>query len=472
MRAAIFLLVSLLVFAANPQVSIAADATSEHSPKVFHIRIDDQPITPVTARFIDRALTEAETDGAVCFVIELNTPGGLLDSTQDIVTRILASRVPVVVYISPSGARAASAGLFITLSSHVAAMAPGTRIGAAHPVQIGGLPIDPGQGPKPNQESSDDKKSDEKSKADSPMQEKIVNDTVAWARSLADLRGRNADWAEIAVTQSKVLVTADAIAQNVVELEATDLGDLLDQIHDRSITVQNEEVRIRTVGAHVHTVEMWWGEKLLAVISNPNVVILLMMFGVYGIMFEMYSPGWGVAGTLGVICLLLAFFGLSVLPVNYVGLALILVALLMFAAEPFVTSFGALTIGGIICLILGGTMLVDSPTGFLRVSLSVLVPIAVSTGLITVFLVSRVVQAHRGRVQTGGEGLLDQQAVALEKFVADGAQFRGQVFVHGERWQAQCPTPVSDGQTVRIKQCRGLLLDVEADDDGDVEESV
>ncbi len=463
MRPVSLLLTIYAALCVDYSAALAADSRSEPAPSVFHIRIDNQAITPVTARFIDRALTEAEMNGADCFVIELNTPGGSLDSTQRIVTRILASRVPVVVYVSPSGGHAASAGLFITLSSHIAAMAPGTRIGAAHPVRIGGLPISPGQDPlKSSDDNKDDDRKDEgKSKTGSPMDDKIVNDTVAWARSLADLRGRNADWAEIAVTKSKVLVTPEAIEQNVVDLEATDLDDLLDKIHGRSVIIQEEEIQISTAGALVHTIEMWWGEKLLAVISTPDVVILLMMFGIYGIMFEMYSPGWGVAGTLGVICLLLAFFGLSVLPVNYVGLALIFVALMMFAAEPFVTSFGALTIGGIICLILGGTMLVDSPGGFLRVSLSVLIPISLATGGITVFLLSQVVQAYRAQVQTGSEGLLGREAVAQDKFEPENGHFYGFVHVHGELWKAESETAVAAGQHVQVKEREGLVLCVE-----------
>ncbi len=444
-----------IVIACVAAVGLRAQEPSPGSrPEVFHIVIDNQQITPAMARFVDRVLSQAEDAGAVCLVVEINTPGGHLTPTQDIVTRILASRVPVVVYVSPSGGRAASAGLFISLSSHVAAMAPGTRIGAAHPVQFGGLPFWP-------QAPPEEEPSPEETKAGSPSDQKLVNDVVAWARSLAELRGRNADWAEIAVTQSKVLVTTEALEQNVVELEAANLGDLLEQMDGREVSLQDQTVRISTSGALVRTVDMWWGERLLAVISDPTVVMLLMMFGVYGIMFEFYSPGWGVSGTLGVICLLLAFYGLSVLPVNYVGLALILLALSMFVAEAFVTSFGALTLGGVICLILGGTMLVESPGGFLRVSLNVLIPLALSTAGITVFLVSQVVKTHRGRVQTGSEGLLGGAAVAKEKFVAENGHFRGVVFVHGELWQARSSEPVVDQQNVKIKEREGLILIVE-----------
>ncbi len=249
-----------------------------------------------------------------------------------------------------------------------------------------------------------------------------------------------------------------------MELEAANLGDLIQQLDDREVSLPERTVRISTTSAVVRTVEMWWGERLLAAISDPTVVMLLLMFGVYGIMFEFYSPGWGVSGTLGIICLLLAFYGLSVLPVNYVGLALILLALAMFVAEAFVTSFGALTIGGVICLILGGTMLVDSPGGFLRVSMNALIPLALSTAGITVFLASQVVKTHRGRVQTGSEGLLGGTAVAYEKFSAENEHYRGVVFVHGELWQATSCAPIVDRQKVRIKERDGLVLVVESNE--------
>jgi membrane-bound serine protease (ClpP class) len=402
----------------------------------------------------------AQDEGYECAVIELDTPGGLMDSTQQIVKDILDARVAVIVYVSPAGGRAASAGLFITLSSHLAAMAPGTRIGAAHPVQIGGLPTGPQ--PVPSDERKGENGSGDEASRHEPLEEKIVNDTVAWAKGLAQMRGRNVEWAALAVSKSEVLTDTEAIRDNVVELQATDFTDLLEQIHGREVTVGQTTVRLRTADAEVRTMEMWWGERFLAVISNPNVVMFLMLFGVWGILFELNSPGWGVGGTLGVICLVLGFFGLSVLPVNYVALALIVIGLAMFVAEAYVTSFGTLTLGGIICLILGGTMLVDSPTGFIRVSLSVLVPIAVATGAISVFLLSRIVKAHRGRVQTGSEGLLEHEAVARVSFTADGGQFAGLVFVHGELWKARSETPIDEGESVIVVGRDGLSLDVEA----------
>ena len=289
-----------------------------------------------------------------------------------------------------------------------------------------------------------------------------MQDTEAWAIGLAELRGRNSEWAGLAVTESRVLGASQAVAQRVVELEANNLDDLLKKLHGREVSMGQTSVQLRTAEAHVSTIEMWWGEQFLAVISNPNIVMLLLMVGVYGVLFEMYSPGWGVAGTLGIVCLVLAFFGLSVLPVNYACLALIVLGLAMFVAEANVTSYGALTAGGIICLIIGGTMLVDSPSGFLRVSLGLLIPLAVATGLITVFLLSRIIRAQRTPVLTGGEALLEREAVATEDFVPDASGFRGQVFVRGELWQARSATPIGAGAVVQVAKRDGLNLVVTA----------
>jgi membrane-bound serine protease (ClpP class) len=337
-------------------------------------------------------------------------------------------------------------------------MAPGTRIGAAHPVQVGGLPLfptPPGAPPAGEKEPADQAKP-----AASPLDQKLVNDTEAWARGLAHLRGRNAEWAALAVRESRVLLADEAVREGIVELEAVDVTELLQKLDGRQVSVGRAGVLLRTAGAQLRTLDMWWGERLLAVISNPNVVILLLMFGVYGVLFELYSPGWGVAGTLGVISLVLAFFGLSVLPVNYAGLALIIMALAMFVAEVKVTSFGALTLGGVMCLILGAMMLVDSPAGFLRVSLDVVVPIAVATGLITVFLVHCIVRAHRSQVQTGGEALLGSEARATRLFEADEGTYRGAIFVHGELWGARSTEPIAEGAVVYVTARKGLTLEV------------
>lgn len=426
------------------------------APLAVHIQIDDMPITPVTANFIRRAIREAEQQGASCLVIELNTPGGLVNSTQQIVTDILASETPVVVYVSPAGGRAASAGLFITLASDVAAMAPGTRIGAAHPVHIGPSPVSP-----PTPTSGEEQQT--------PLADKLVNDTTAWARSLAELRGRNPEWSVLAVQESRSITSAEALDNEVVELLANSIGDLLQQLDGREVIRGGAVVTLETDGAEIKTLQTWWGERLLSVIANPNIALVLLLLGVYGVLYELYSPGWGVGGTVGVISLVLAFFAMSVLPINYAGLALILLALGMFVAEAFVVSYGALAGAGIMCLVVGGTMLVDSPAGFMQVSLKLLVPIAAATALITVFLVASVVRAHASRIQTGIDSLLGASATVRGEFVreADGITYSGPVFVHGELWIARTKQPVRAGQPVRVTSRDGLTLVVEAEDTAD-----
>ena len=425
---------------------------------VLYVPLENHPITPVIARHLDRALEDAEASGAVCLVIALDTPGGLIESTREMVKDILNSKVPVVVYISPSGARATSAGVFITLASHIAAMAPGTHIGAAHPVAIGGFPS---QAPAPEKKTPSDADEDPMKRAAKTMEEKAVSDTRAWAISLAELRGRNADWAALAVTESKSLSSDEAVASNVVDFIAADLNELLGKLDGRSVKLAGGSVTLQTRDAPVRTISLWWGDRLLGAISHPNIAFLLLMFGFYGILFELYTPGWGVAGTLGAFCLVLAFFGLAVLPLNYAGLALIVIAMALFVAEAFVTSFGALTVGGLVCLVLGGLMVVDSPVGFMRVSATVVVPVAVATAAITVFLVSRIVKGLRTPVRTGDQRMSDLTATADEAFHEEQGEYVGTVRVHGELWRAASASPVDAGTTLCIKGRRNLVLEVE-----------
>jgi membrane-bound serine protease (ClpP class) len=456
----------------NPVIGQPMRASSDEMrrPTVLEIRLDNQAITPISTRFIERAIEKAEQDGAECLIIILDTPGGLVDSTRATVKHILASEVPVVVYVAPSGARAASAGVFITLASHVAAMAPGTNIGAAHPVQIGGLPTAPPERPDSAEEedsSKEEKEADNKpSRVPAPAEEKLVNDTVAWARSLAELRGRNADWAARAVRESVSAPASEAVEEKAVDLLAEDVKDLLRKIDGREVALPRGKVRLKTADAQIRTLEMWWGERILTFVTNPNVAFLLLIFGFYGILFELYAPGWGVAGTLGLVCLLLAMLSLAILPINAVGVALIAVALGLFVAEVFVISYGALTVGGIACLTLGAMMLVDSPVGFLRISLWTVLPVALATGLVTVFLVGSVVKAHRGPRLAGDETLVGTEAVARESFSPDGPRFRGMVRVAGELWTAVSPTPVAAGERLTIQGRRGLMLEVQPSEDG------
>lgn len=427
MRHALLLLLGLLL----GLTPIAADA--KPPAPVLRVQIEGDAITPVTARFVSRAVREAKEIGAQYLLIELDTPGGLVDSTRTIVHELLSSGVKVVVYVAPSGARAASAGLFITLAANVAAMAPGTHIGAAHPVQIGGLPTQPPE--------------DEKTKGSNPMSEKIANDTQAWARSLAQLRGRNAEVAERAVSESLSLTNSEAVEKKLVDFTAKDLKSLLARLDGAK-------------GAPVKTLEMGLGQRILVALANPNVAFLLLMLGFYGMLFEFYTAGFGVAGTLGGICLLLGAVGLAILPLSYAGLALLGVGLALFVAEVFVTSFGLLTVGGVVCVILGGLMLVDSPTGFLRVSSYLVIPVALATALVTLFLLGSVVKAHRARIRTGTESLLSEPAVAAEAFTKNNGNYMGAVFVHGERWKAKSTEPVAEHEPVEVERRDGLTLTV------------
>ncbi len=449
---------SIFVFTLVLTLLSATTVGSQNAkPLVITIRLDNEAITPVTARFVTKAIDQANEQGARCLVIVLDTPGGLVDSTRAVVRAILRSEVPVVVYVAPAGARAASAGVFITVAAHVAAMAPGTNIGAAHPVQVGGLPGSPPAERQPAEKKEGEEKTTGSS---SPMEEKILNDTAAWARALAELRGRNADWVSRAVRESISVSAGEAVKEGAVDLVASDLPDLLRQIDGREVQTLQQTVKLQVADANVQALEMWWGERLLAAIASPNLAILLLIFGFYGVLFELYTPGWGVAGTVGILCLLLGFFALAVLPINYVGLALIILALALFVAEAFVTSFGFLTLGGLASLIIGGLMLVDSPVGFMSVSLWMLVPISLATAAITFFLVGSIVRAHRVPLQTGSEAMPEMSAIALGQFTLEGDHYRGTVRTHGELWQAVSQNPVEDGQALSIKSREGLTLQV------------
>lgn len=441
--------------------SAASRSSTTPGSLVLTATLDDEAITPGTAKYLERAIGQAGQRQAECLVIVFDTPGGLLTSTRLLTKRILASRTPVVVYVAPSGARAASAGVFITLASHVAAMAPGTTIGAAHPVQIGGLPVGPRPGESPGAGDSESEKTEETPpQARSTFEEKIVKDTVAWARALAGLRGRNVDWAVDAVEASVSVTASEALDQGVVELVAKDLHDLLDQLQGREVSTPAGTAVLNTADADVEAIPIWWGERVLTMIAQPNVALLLMIFGFYGILFELYSPGWGISGTLGVVCIVLALFGLAVLPVNYLGLALIAIALGLTVAEVFVTSYGALAVAGAVCLVVGGIMLVDSPSGFARVSLSVVLPISVATVAITLLLVSGIVRSHRAPVQTGGEGLMGRTGRVISDFRRQNDAFRGTVAIHGERWRAVSQQPLKADDRCEVTGREGLTLRV------------
>jgi membrane-bound serine protease (ClpP class) len=445
----------MLLFALAAGLEASARAPAATRPLVVVASLDNDTINPITARFLIRAIERAEQRGAECVVIALDTPGGLVDSTRQITKKILDATVPVVVYVAPPGSRAASAGLFLALAAHVAAMAPGTNIGAAHPVQVGGWPASPeppaGERGEPGAEQA---------RPGSPLEDKALSDTAAWARALAELRGRNVEWAARAVTESGSATAVEALDLGIVDLIATDLTDLLRRLDGREVPVGHTTVALHLRDAEIETVPMWWRDRLLSALANPNVAFLLLIFGFYGILLELYTPGWGVGGTTGVICLVLALFALAVLPVNYVALALVAIGLALFVAEAFVTSYGLLALGGLVSITLGGLMLIDSPAGFLRVSPLVVGPVALATAAITVFLLGQVLKAHRRHAVTGAEGLLRERAVAGQTFTARNGGYAGVVRVHGELWRAVSPAPVSEGQELEIDERNGLTLRV------------
>ena len=388
-------------------------------------------INPVASEYVDKGLEKARAMNAQALVLQLDTPGGLDKSMRLIVKSILASPIPVVVYVAPAGSRAASAGVFITMAAHVAAMAPGTNIGAAHPVALGG------------------------GKMDKTMIEKVENDAAAYIRSLAERWGRNADWAEEAVRKSVSIQASEAVEKGVVDLLAPSLEELLAKIDGRVLQAAGQTVTLATAGAPIETISMTLKQRILSFLSHPNVAYLLMLLGLYGIFFELSSPGAVFPGIIGGIAIILAAYALQLLPVNWAGLALMALALVLFLLEIKVPSHGALTIGGVVALTLGSLMLFDSPDPLLRVSLKVIIPAVVVTSGFFFFLVGKVAQAHRARVTTGREGL-----VGAEGIVRKWADGQGTILLRGELWKAESQSALVSGQEVTVTETDGLTLTV------------
>jgi membrane-bound serine protease (ClpP class) len=410
------------------------------------------PIGPATSDFFVRALRKAAEQGASLVVVTIDTPGGLDSSMRDMVQAILASSVPVVSYVSPSGARAASAGTFLVYSSHVAAMAPATNLGAATPVQIGGS----GGAVQPADQGAD-------ARTDAPgtaLERKAVNDAVAYIRSLAQLRGRNIKWAEKAVRAGASLPADDALAAGVVDLVAGDVTTLLHALDGRKVKLQSREVVLHTTGLLLREVRPDWRTELLSLVTNPNVAYLLMLVGIYGLLLEGFNPGTVLPGVVGAICLLLALFAFQVLSVNYAGLALIALGVLLIVAETFVPSFGALGLGGIVAFVMGSVMLLDEGVPGFGIAWQVIGTMGLAGALMLLAIVSFAVRARRRPVVSGAEGLLRERAEAVEDF-----DRQGRVRVHGEIWTATSAGPVREGQRLRIKKVHGLALEVEPEQD-------
>jgi len=389
-------------------------------------------ISASTSEFMISAIHQAQREGAEALVIELDTPGGLDISMREILKEMLGSPTPIVVYVSPSGARAASAGVFITIAAHVAAMAPGTNIGAAHPVSMGG------------------------EKMDKEMSKKVVNDAAAYLRSISEQRGRNAKWAEEAVRRSVSATEKEALNLRIIDLVSPSLEDLLSKIDGRAVKTPKGTVTLHTKGMPVKRMEMGFRDKVLKVISDPTIAYIFLILGFYGLFFELSNPGSILPGIVGGIFLILAFFAFQSLPVNYAGLLLILFAMILFLAEVKVMSHGLLTTGGIISMILGSLMLVDSPIPSLRISRTViLVAVLVTTGFF-VFVVTKGLHIQMKKPTTGREGLVGEVGVVRARIDPEG-----QIAVRGEIWTAFCDEAVEAGEKVRVLEVVGLKVKVE-----------
>ena len=402
-----------------------------------HVLTADAEVNPVLERYIDRGIDEAERTDARAVVIKLDTPGGLVSSMENIVKRIQSSRVPVIVYVSPSGGKAASAGTFITMSAHVAAMAPGTRIGAAHPVGAGGADIDGDIG------------------------DKIENDAAAFARAIAEERGRNADWAEDAVRDSVSAPASEAVEKGIVDFAADDIDDLLRQSEGRSVDVAGREVTLGgLVEAERVANDMTFIERVLLVLSDPNIAFLLLSLGGLGLLIELFNPGLFAPGVFGIIALILAFFVLGTLPVNWAGVALIALAFALFAAEIFVTGFGALGIGGAIALIAGGMLLTTSDNPEFQVSRWLVVATGVLTAVFFFTVATAIIRTRRMPSSSGTEAMIGARATV--RAALDPSGF---VWVNGERWHAVAEEGSVDiGESVTITSVQGLTLRVRRSD--------
>ena len=387
-------------------------------------------VNPVMSEFISTSIDDAAENNSELVVIELDTPGGLDTSMRSIVKKIIASEVPVAVHVSPSGARAASAGVFITMSAHIASMSPGTNIGAAHPVSVG-------------------------SKMDEDMAEKVVNDAAAYIKSIAEKKNRNAEWAEKAVRESVSITETEALKLKVIDLISANTGALLEAVDGRIVETTMGKITVTTKGVNVQYRNMSMRHKILDVISNPNIAYVLMLLGFYGIFFELTNPGTIFPGVIGAISLILAFYSFQTLPVNYAGLLLIVLAIVLFILEIKVTSYGLLSIGGLISMSIGSIMLFDSPLPFFKLSLKVILPGVILTTLFFTLTVFLVVKAYGRKPVTGSEGLIGLEGTTKTDILKDG-----QVSVHGEIWSAWSDETISAGEKIVVESMEHLKLKV------------
>ncbi|MBF8160067.1 nodulation protein NfeD [Pseudomonas mendocina] len=442
-----------LILCASVGVSAAPGA-------VVQLQVDGV-IGPASADYLVRGLAKAVDEGAQLVVIEIDTPGGLDTAMRAIIKAILASPIPVASYVAPGGARAASAGTYILYASHVAAMTPGTNLGAATPVAIG-MPGAPSQ-PEGDDKAEKDKATQGDKGTGDAMTAKQVNDAAAYIRGLANMRGRNAEWAEQAVREAVSLSAEEALEQKVIDYLARDTADLLRQLDGKTLQAAGVERTLATAGAPLISHAPDWRTRLLAVITNPSVALILMMIGVYGLFFEFSNPGSGVGGVLGGISLVLALYALQLLPVNYAGVALILLGIAFITAEAFLPSFGVLGIGGVVAFVFGGLILIDTDVPGFGIPLALIITLALVSAALILAIVGMALRARR-RQQVAGDSGLVGSLVAIAAVREDDPR-AGWVALQGERWQVQGAAPLQPGQQVRVTAREGVHLQVSAVDE-------
>ena len=495
-RSALLALAGVLLWRAGPAQDEAGESAEDSADGVALVMTIDDAIGVATAEFFIDSLQAAQERNAKILVLELDTPGGLMVAMEDMIKEILASDVPVAVYVTPRGAKAASAGTFILYASHVAAMARTTTLGAATPVNLGQVdgaesPIgmillddekapadedaasgsgDDAADPQEESASGDEAESEGGESAEdseeSPgktteemdaeaMKRKVVNDAVSRIRSLANLRGRNADWAEQAVREGVTLEAEEAVEMNVADFIADDVAELLEKADGREVDVDGKKVTLQTAGLDVERLEPGWRTRFLSILTNPNVAYLLLLIGLYGLLLEGYNPGTWIPGVIGAICLLLAAYALSILPVNYAGLALMALGVGLIVAESVTPSFGVMGLGGVVAFVVGSIILFDTGIPGFEAPLRLIGGVGLAAGLLMLGLVVVFARSRKRRVVSGAEGLVGRRAVVLEDF--EGA---GPVLVQGERWHATSQAPVTRGQELFVQAVDGLRLEI------------
>jgi membrane-bound serine protease (ClpP class) len=450
------LAIGLLIASPVPGQTSGAVAQAKASATLVELK---GPIGPAMSRYVEHSLEDAKNRQSTVVILEIDTPGGLDTSMRDIIEAILASPVPVVTYVAPSGARAASAGTYILYASHLAAMAPATNLGAATPISIGGEPNAPSSTPV-NPGEHKKQKGTEEIPAGTAGERKAINDAVAYIRALAQLRGRNADWAEAAVRGGASLSADDALQQHVIEIMAKDVPDLLRQLQGRKVKAAEHEIVLDTQGLQVRRIEPDWRTHVLLMLTHPTIAYGLLLIGIYGLLLEGYNPGAVLPGVVGALSLLLGLYGLQLLAVNFAGLALMVLGIGLIVAEFFMPAFGSLGVGGLAAFVIGSVILFDNESAGLRVALPVIVGIAVAGGLVILLIGWLAARAQRRPVSTGVEAMIGAQVEAVSD-----CQERCVVRYGGELWNARTASPLRAGQQARIVKVVEMTLWVEPQQD-------